>query len=147
MMVPILYYFNYSNESIIARSKFHGLTEQEGKQIASYIRTRGGPRPADPWSPTFQPAPGIDDRPAENWLGGGGLEAVLESEKEMLQYAFPNGTGPGAIAEAFDRRDMINMREIPINMQFPDWNAWLPRHAPEDIWGPRRYDKLQQRPL
>ena len=34
-----LKYFNYSNNSIQARSVFHGLTAQQGNQIASYIRS------------------------------------------------------------------------------------------------------------
>jgi len=37
-----LKYFNYSNETIINRARFHGLSATEGEQIASYIRTRGG---------------------------------------------------------------------------------------------------------
>ena len=34
-----LKYFNFSNKSIVKRSKFHGLTQLEAEQIASYIRT------------------------------------------------------------------------------------------------------------
>ena len=34
-----LKYFNFSNASIIARSVFHGLSELQGRQIASYIRS------------------------------------------------------------------------------------------------------------
>ena len=34
-----LKYFNFSNASIIARSRFHGLTTLEGEQIAAYIRS------------------------------------------------------------------------------------------------------------
>src|SRR2546423_10732893 len=34
-----LKYFNFSNASIVDRSRFHGLSVMEGEQIASYIRS------------------------------------------------------------------------------------------------------------
>lgn len=131
-----LYYFNYSNESIIARSVFHGLSQTEGEQIASYIRSIGGPSPGNPWDPPFQPGPGLDDQPANEWLAGAGMEAVLDREQDMLAHLFPEGTSPGAIAEVIEHREMLNLRELPVAMQMPDWNTWLPRHAPEDLWDP-----------
>ena len=30
----------------------------------------------------------------------------------------------------------LNPREIPIALQLPDWNQWLPRIHPKDAWGP-----------
>ena len=30
----------------------------------------------------------------------------------------------------------MNAREIPVPIQFPDWNAWLPVMHPLDIWTP-----------
>src|SRR5438034_4566118 len=29
----------------------------------------------------------------------------------------------------------LNPREIPISLQLPDWNHWLPRVHPLDAWG------------
>jgi hypothetical protein len=29
----------------------------------------------------------------------------------------------------------LNAREIPISLQLPDWNSWLPRVHPKDAWG------------
>jgi len=52
-----LKYFNFSNLSIIERSKFHGLTEVQGKQIASYIRALKAPNPGRPWFMSGRPAP------------------------------------------------------------------------------------------
>ena len=60
-----LAYFNYSNRAIVARSRFHGLTKTEGKQIATYIRSiqlqkRDGSTydaPGTPWDPPYQPGP------------------------------------------------------------------------------------------
>ncbi len=56
-----LKYFNYSNNSIVARSLFHGLTSAQGNQIASYIRSL---EPAQPW-PAVEPAV---ISPARAWI-------------------------------------------------------------------------------
>jgi cytochrome c553 len=81
-----LKYFNYSNFSIVDRAKFHGLTEREGQQIASYIRTLpvAAPQRARPWNPPYQPGPGLDAKPVSEWSAGAGLEAVLDSDAQML---------------------------------------------------------------
>jgi hypothetical protein len=75
-----LTYFNYSSDSIITRSRFHGLSLEEGVQIASYIRSLTKPNPGRPWNPPFQPGPDLDpasgDTPeiqqlkAESWMAG-----------------------------------------------------------------------------
>jgi len=46
-----LKYFNYSNHSIVTRSRFHGLSTLQGEQIASYIRSLSSPNPGRPWNP------------------------------------------------------------------------------------------------
>src|SRR5215471_3436915 len=81
-----LKYFCFSNASIIARSRFHGLSEQEGKQIASYIRSLDVPSPGRPWNPPYQPGPGLDSKPAANWAAGAGLEWVLENDTAALEF-------------------------------------------------------------
>jgi hypothetical protein len=30
----------------------------------------------------------------------------------------------------------LNARQIPIALQLPDWNQWLPHVHPKDAWGP-----------
>lgn len=135
-----LKYFNYSNHSIIERSKFHGLSPEEGAQIASYIRSLDFPNPGRPWNPPYQPGPGLDDKPVEEWAAGAGLEWVMETDEEVLPYLFP---GPGGKPDgqvhydaAWIRTDSVmNVREIPITIQLPDWNEWLPRVHPIDAWG------------
>lgn len=67
-----LKYFNYSNLSIVARSQFHGLSEREGKQIASYIRSLEMPHPGRPWNPPYQPGPGMQMRVAAELAAGAG---------------------------------------------------------------------------
>ncbi|MGL4610022.1 MAG: hypothetical protein ACRCYY_10100, partial [Trueperaceae bacterium] len=150
-----LKYFNYSNWSIEARSMFHGLTEQEGKQIASYIRSLKTPAPAQarPWNPPYQPGPGLDSKPVEEWAAGAGVDAVLQSDKDMLPHLFPNGTSQEAINKAADMKGTLNIRELPVALQLPDWNDWLPHVHPLDIWGdafansdvPKAYNELTQK--
>lgn len=62
-----LKYFNYSKWSIVARSQFHGLSEKQGQQIASYIRSFDVPNPGRPRNPPYQPGPGLDSQPVQMW--------------------------------------------------------------------------------
>ena len=70
-----LKYFNFSNKSIVERSKFHGLTQLEAEQIASYIRTLPltvSSSSAKMWDPPYQPGPELDSKPASEWSAGAG---------------------------------------------------------------------------
>ena len=131
-----LKYFNYSNWAIEERSKFHGLSDTEARQIASYIRSLDAPAPAQarPWNPPYQPGPGLDGRPAEEWAAGVGLDGVLKKDADMLPYLFPKGTSEAAIAKVVDTDRMLNLRELPVALQFPDWNEWLPESHPLDVF-------------
>jgi len=147
-----LKYFGYSNASIVARSRFHGLSTLQGQQIASYIRSLPVPSPGRPWNPPYQPGPGLDAQPVANWAAGAGLSWVLDSDTATLPFIFrpkgdlarqPDiGTAPdSAIVPAitpdvFRPDGNLNPREIPISLQLPDWNHWLPRVHPLDAWGP-----------
>jgi hypothetical protein len=104
-----LQYFGYSNRSIISRSRFHGLSEEQGSQIAAYIRslelrTEDGTRydpPGTPWDPPFQPGttqlgtgrPAAESDPAF-WAAGAGLDDVLDHDEEMLPHVFPRDGDP-----------------------------------------------------
>ena len=102
-----LKYFNFSNKSIVERSKFHGLTELEGEQIASYIRTLSSvsSSSAKMWDPPYQPGSELDSKPASEWSAGAGLDAVLDSDIEMLPYIFPTGTSEVALNKVFDLKE------------------------------------------
>jgi hypothetical protein len=121
-----LKYFNYSNWSIEARSVFHGLTPKQGQQIASYIRSLTLPAPvqARPWNPPYQPGPGMDSKPVSEWSAGAGLDAILETDAETK--------APLLASNALRPDKTLNLRELPIAMQLPDWNAWLPEVHPLD---------------
>ncbi|MGB8472465.1 MAG: hypothetical protein WCE61_00105 [Candidatus Acidiferrum sp.] len=149
-----LKYFNFSNDSIVDRARFHGLTKLEGEQIASYIRSLRLPNPGRPWNPPYQPGPGVDEQPVSSWAAGAGLDWVLEKDKDGLRYLLgANGAGTkeasnraGATAnllelagkitsELFRPDGNLDAREIPIVLQLPDWSHWLPRVHPKDAWG------------
>jgi hypothetical protein len=151
-----LKYFNFSNDSIVARSRFHGLSTLQGEQIASYIRNLSLPNPGRPWNPPYQPGPKLDEQPISNWAAGAGLAWVLNQDTDAMPYLLsqhdtrmksaassPPGKAPnlrelaGKITPDIFRPDgNLNPREIPIALQLPDWSSWLPRVHPKDAWGP-----------
>ena len=89
------------------------------------------PVPGRPWNPPYQPGPGLDAQPVQNWAAGAGVDAVLEKDTDTLPYLFPNGISKEAIAS----NQTLNMRELPISLQLIDWNHWLPKVHPKDAWG------------
>jgi hypothetical protein len=122
-----LKYFNYSNASIRARSQFHGLSSKQGDQIASYIRSLQVENPGRPWNPPYQPGPGLDSQPVQNWSAGAGLAAVLDSDAQTFNYIdLPND---------YAYTSNLSARETPIAFPLPDWNHWLPSIHPTDSWG------------
>jgi len=151
-----LKYFNFSNESIVARARFHGLSTQQGEQIASYIRSLSLPSPGRPWNPPYQPGPGLDDQPISSWAAGAGLAWVLDQDINTLPYLLrqhgavisgatsnPPGNAPNLrelvaqiTPDIFRPDGNLNPRQIPIALQLPDWSQWLPRVHPKDAWGP-----------
>jgi hypothetical protein len=110
---------------------FHGLTAQQGDQIASYIRALNVVNPGRPWNPPYQPGPGLDSQPVEQWSAGAGLSAVLDSDQSLINTLFPNGFQSSVFAATGN----LNVRETPIAQQLPDWNSWLPAIHPMDAWG------------
>ena len=132
-----LKYFNYSNATIKVRAQFHGLSGAQGERIASYIRALPSPNPkqARPWNPPYQPGPGLDAKPVEEWAAGAGLEAVLDRDQDMLADMFPNGTSDAELRRVTSTRNTINVREQRIALQLPDWKMWLPEVHPIDLFG------------
>jgi hypothetical protein len=134
--------FSYSNISIIERSKFHDLTEEEGKLIATYIRSLSEETPTSgsigrygrPWNPPYQPGPQLAGKPIEQWAAGAGLDAVLEEDADMFPYLFPNGVSQEELYKVFDSDATSDRTEIPVALQFPDWKHWLPIVHPMDAY-------------
>lgn len=142
-----LEYFNYSNDAIVARGRFHGLSDTQARQIVAYLRYSLRDVPfaalARPWNPPYQPGPGMDCTGPGceiNWAAGAGIDAVLDNASEAMQALFQKPVG-GTLALTQDDIDCVmdanatlNVRQTQIPMQFPDWNAWLPAIHPDDIW-------------
>lgn len=136
--------FSYSNKSIIERAKFHDLTEEEGKLIASYIRSLSDEhdnvgRYGRPWNPPYQPGPELANKPVEQWAAGAGLDAVLDADKDMLEYMFPDGVSQETVYDRFDSDKMVDRTLLPLAIQFPDWKHWLPIIHPMDAYSKDDY--------
>jgi hypothetical protein len=126
-----LKFFNYSNNSIETRAQFHGLSLQQGEQIASYIRSLNQAHPGRPWNPPYQPGPGLDSDPVSYWSAGAGLGSVLDTDADMINAIFPSGVESSAFAPSA----RLDQREVPLTVQLPDWNQWLPGISPMDAFG------------
>ena len=124
-------YFNYSNKFIHYGALISGLTDQQGDQIASYIRSLNVPNPGRPWNPPYQPGPGLDSQPVINWAAGAGIDAVLDDYGQMLDGMFPAGIQDSM----FSANANLNIRETAVPLQMPDWNHWLPTTHPIDAYG------------
>jgi hypothetical protein len=136
--------FSYSNESIVERSKFHMLTEDEGKKIASYIRSLSSTKPnvgrwGRPWNPPYQPGPKVATMPIRQWAAGAGLDAVLDEDKDMVPYMFPNGVSQEEVYKHFDSEKSVDRTILPLAIQFPDWKHWLPMVHPMDAYNKNNY--------
>lgn len=140
-----LQYFNYSDNAIVQRSRFHGLSETEGRQIAAYIRhaLRDLPHVAQaaPWNPPYQPGPGMDSKPITEWSAGAGLDAVIDTPVDALKALFGQPRDGSALAltqadvdRVMDADATLNAREVAMPIQYPDWNSYLPAIHPMDIW-------------
>src|SRR5207344_2722861 len=67
----------------------------------------------------------------------------LDDDSSTLPFIFGattpldwNALVPRITREPFRPDGNLNVREIPISMQLPDWNHWLPQVHPMDAWGP-----------
>ena len=128
-----LKYFGYSNESIIERAKFHGLSEDDGRDVAAYIRSLDVATVGRPWDPPFQPGIGNTLRPLAAFSAGAGLAAVV-SEDATIDALFQSGFDRSALADGNTLR-RIALSDIPVGLQLPDWNHWLPEIHPKDSVG------------
>ncbi len=132
-----LKFFNFSNTSIVERARFHGLSQTQGQKIASFIRALPFENPGRPWNPPYQPGPGLEAKPVDEWAAGAGVEAVLENDADIGAFLPGSGANPDAIDAIIDgaRVKKFNVREIPVSVELPDWNHWLPRVHPIDSMG------------
>jgi hypothetical protein len=131
-----LKYFGYSNKSIIERAKFHGLTDAQGQQIASYIRSLPVKAVGRPWNPPYQPGPGTSAKPNDEWAAGAGIDNVPDDDWDTIKHLFPDGIKRDAIMQGDGNLlKRYSSHDTPIAFQLPDWNHWLPEIHPYDAWG------------
>ncbi|HWZ93335.1 MAG TPA: hypothetical protein VNW92_30955, partial [Polyangiaceae bacterium] len=121
-------YFNYSNDAIVQRSRFYGLSAEQGQDIAAFLRSSLALRvphvpAAAPWNPPYQPGPGLDAKPAVEWAAGAGLDAVwsdaASSVKALLGQPIdgtPLVVTPADVYAAFDPTASLNTREMAIGL-------------------------------
>ncbi len=128
-----LKYFGYTNLSIVERSKFHGLTDVQGNDIAAYIRAAGVGIHGRPWNPPFQPGVGLTSRPVEAFSAGAGVDSVVD-EDATLAAVFAKGFDRSSLAEGNALR-RFPLSDFPVGLQLPDWNHWLPEIHPKDAIG------------
>ncbi len=128
-----LKYFGYSSNSVIERAKFHGLTVEEGVDIAAYIHSLGVAIEGRPWNPPFQPGVGRTAAALSSFSAGAGLGAV-SSEDATLDVLFQAGFDRSALADGNALR-RIQLSDVPVGLQLPDWNHWLPEIHPKDSAG------------
>ncbi len=126
-----LKYYNYSAKSIIERSIFHSVPANRATNIASYILSLNVPYAtnARPWNPPYQPGPGIDTLPVNQWAAGMGLDWVMENGTNAIAYIFPGGITTNAL----NLTNIVSARQIPLSIPFSDWNNWLPKIHPLDL--------------
>jgi cytochrome c553 len=163
-----LAYFAFSNKSIVERSEFHGLSEDQGKKIAAYIRSQvlkdpdtgtTYEAPGRPWEPPYQPGPtalasrqpgdaretgqSFDKLSSQLWAAGAGVDWALERDEDM--WPFVQGDDGVFTYEDVAVDSTLNLRQLPVNLQLPDWNEWLPRHHPMDLFGDTFRDGADRR--
>jgi hypothetical protein len=130
-----LKYFGYSNNAIVERAKFHGLTEKAGKDLAAYIRGLNVVTEGRPWNPPFQPGPGSTLRPLTAFSSGAGIDAVVD-EDTTIDAIFQNNFDRSALVDpATGILRRLSVNDIPMSLQLPDWNHWLPEVHPKDVLG------------
>ena len=101
------------------------------------------PAPGVPGIPPTSPGPAWiasrskTGRPARAWRG---RSTTIAERCPSSLAPTRNSTGVRSCrasrASLFVPDGNLNAREIPIALQLPDWNHWLPQVHPMDAWGP-----------
>ena len=145
-----LEYYSYSNRSIVERSKYHGLDDDEARDIASFIRSLSGEggrvvgRLGRPWNPPYQPGTELRGKSVDAWAAGAGIDAVGDDERATLEaWLGTLDPSPEDIDAIVDVDAAIDVTKIPLAVQLPDWNNWLPTVHPKDAWPTSDFDESE----
>ena len=124
-----LRYFGFSDNSIYQRCRIHGLGDVDARDVVAFINSLPEAKQSVAWNPPYQPGPGLDSRPPQQWAAGAGMEWVLERDNDTFGYLF------GTNAPSFRFTNTINMRELPVALELPSWQEWLPLVNPAEFYG------------
>ena len=124
-----LRYFGFSDNSIYQRCRIHGLGDVDARDVVAYINNLPEAKQSAAWHPPYQPGPGLDSKPAELWAAGAGMDWVLDRDSDTFGYLF------GTNAPSFRFTNTINMRELPVALELPSWQEWLPLVNPAEFYG------------
>jgi hypothetical protein len=117
-----LKFFGFSPETISLRSQFHGFSKEEGDLVAAFIASLPVQQRSNPWDPPLQPGPGQSSVAVEDWFKGAGVSAVLAEPQDMMKHLVGDQTTP----QDFFFDTPIKENDIPLPLELPDWNSWLP---------------------
>ena len=133
-----LKYLNFSPSSIVHRSMMHGLTYQQGLDIAAYVASIGitPPAIARPWNPPMGSCPGQEARGAFAWLAGCGLDgSYITYDQDLCEYMVAgciNGQG-GSYAGWNTQTGDLRWRDMPQWIPHSDWlHDYMPQIHPAD---------------
>ncbi len=126
-----LKYLNFSNWSIMARSGFHGLTDQQQKNIAAFIRGVSATVPANArvWNGLNQPGPGVDSGTVNVWAAGCGIGCELYYGPDAKEYMIPSGS-----YASWETNARMSAHNTPIMWQMPTWMQVIPAIHPADMY-------------
>ena len=134
-----LKYFAFSNNSIIHRSLFHGLSWQNALDIAAYIRglTVTVPPMARPFNPVMQPCNGQSSITITSFDAGCGRDSMLTFDADAAEWmagvigtaAYSTGTYSNWVIS-----QKLNQQDIPIPYEGTDILEWWPTIHPQDAF-------------
>ncbi len=73
-------------------------------------------------------------RPVWQWAAGAGLDAVLETDAQMLPDMFGANPTKQSVDAYFDSDQMWDTSTQRVSIQLPDWKRWLPLVHPLDAF-------------
>lgn len=126
-------YFGINQHVSVIAGIHRGLSESDARDVAAFIAANATSTPAlgRPWNGAYQPEPGIDSAPVQNWSAGGGWQWTLTYDQDMREWAVPSGSYAKWKAQA---NPYYSTHEVPVYVPMPTWLQWLPRTDPSDFY-------------
>jgi hypothetical protein len=134
-----LKYLNFSPSAIVHRSMMHGLTYQQGLDIAAYINSISitPPAIARPWNPPMGSCPGQEARGAFAWLAGCGLDgSYVTYDQDLGEYMAGCINGLSCNFSVWNAQTGdLGWRDQPQWIPHSDWlHDYMPQIHPADAY-------------